>query len=246
MEQKRNIAYGRMNFKKVLAGVALSGDGSDLLGVGIITHMKTKPVVKVCIIDDHSVVRMGLKYMISYVDDVTCVGEAAGGEGAAAFVRKCGADVVLLDVRMPGVDGITALREILDDNPEAKVIMLSTSDAEEDIYRAVSMGAKGYLLKESDPNRLLEAIRTVADGGVCLPEELRRIYEMRAAERGITSREREILAYVAKGFSNEDIAKTLGLSLNTVKAHLKSILANLNVSDRAEAVAEGIHRGVIE
>lgn len=212
---------------------------------GIIRTMKTNSAVKVCIIDDHSVVRMGFKYMISYVDDVTCVGEAAGGEGAAAFVRGCGADVVLLDVRMPGVDGLAALKDILEDNPDAKVIMLSTSDAEEDIYRAVSMGAKGYLLKESDPNRLLAAIREVAEGGTCLPEELRRVYEMRASERGVSPREREILAYVAKGFSNEEIAQSLGVSLNTVKAHLKSILTNLNVSDRAEAVAEGIHRGII-
>ena len=130
--------------------------------------------VKVCIIDDHSVVRMGLKYMMSYIDDVECVGEASGGEGAAAFVRGCGADVTLLDVRMPGVDGIAALDEILSDNPDAKVIMLSTSDAEEDIFRAVTMGAKGYLLKESDPNRLLEAIRAVAAGGTCLPAPRRR------------------------------------------------------------------------
>ena len=89
--------------------------------------------------------------MLSYIPDVECVDEASGGEGAAAFVRGCGADVTLLDVRMPGVDGIAALDEILSDNPDANVIMLSTSDAKEDIFRAVSMGAKGYLLKESDP-----------------------------------------------------------------------------------------------
>ena len=201
--------------------------------------------IKVCIIDDHSVVRMGLKYMISYIPDVECVGEASGGEGAAAFVRGCGADVTLLDVRMPGVDGIAALGEILSDNPDAKVIMLSTSDAEEDIFRAVSMGAKGYLLKESDPNGLLKAIRAVAAGGTFLPEELRRVYEARASERGLTQRESEILRYIAKGYSNEEIADMVGLSLNTVKTHVKSILANLNVSDRAEAVAEGIHRGII-
>ena len=109
--------------------------------------------VKVCIIDDHSVVRMGLKYMMSYIDDVECVGEASGGEGAAAFVRGCGADVTLLDVRMPGVDGIAALGEILSDNPDAKVIMLSTSDAEEDIFQAVKAGAMGYILKGRSRNR---------------------------------------------------------------------------------------------
>ena len=204
-----------------------------------------KPAVKVCIIDDHSVVRMGLKYMISFVDNVECVGEASGGEGAAAFVRGCGADVTLLDVRMPGVDGIAALGEILADNPEAKVLMLSTSDAEEDVYRAIETGAKGYLLKESDPNRLMDAIQTVYAGGTYMPDELKRVYEARAGERGLTSRECQILKYIAKGYTNEEIADLVHLSLHTVKTHVKSILANMNVSDRAEAVAEGIHRGII-
>ena len=204
-----------------------------------------KPAVKVCIIDDHSVVRMGLKYMISFVDNVECVGEASGGEGAAAFVRGCGADVTLLDVRMPGVDGIAALGEILADNPEAKVLMLSTSDAEEDVYRAIETGAKGYLLKESDPNRLMDAIQTVYAGGTYMPDELKRVYEARAGERGLTSRECQILRYIAKGYTNEEIAELVHLSLHTVKTHVKSILANMNVSDRAEAVAEGIHRGII-
>ena len=207
--------------------------------------MRAPKAIKVCIIDDHSVVRMGFKYMISFVDDIVCVGEASGGEGAAAFVRGCGADVTLLDVRMPGVDGIEALGEILADDPAAKVIMLSTSDAEEDIYRAVSMGAKGYLLKEGDPGPILKAIRAVADGGTCLTEDLRRIYDLRSSERGISEREREVLQYVARGFTNEGIAKALDISLNTVKAHVKSILVHMNVNDRAEAVAEGIHRGLI-
>ena len=206
---------------------------------------KSNGPIKVCIIDDHGVVRMGFKYMMSYVDDIVCVGESDVGEGAAEFVRGCGADVTLLDVRMPGTDGLAALEAILADNPAAKVVMLTTSDAEEDIYRAVTLGAKGYLLKESDPQNLLDAIRTVAAGGTCLPDSLRRIYESRASERGLTVRESEILRYIAKGCSNEDIAKILGLSLNTVKTHVKSILVNLGVSDRAEAVAEGIHRGII-
>lgn len=206
---------------------------------------KSSSAIRVCIIDDHSVVRMGFKYMLSLVPDVVCVGEATGGEGAAKFVRDCGADVVLLDVRMPGTDGIAALDEIMSDNPDAKVVMLSTSDAEEDVYRAVTKGAKGYLLKESDPSRIVAAIHSVAEGGTCLPEELRRVYEARAAERGLTAREREILRYVAKGLSNEEIGGYVGLSLNTVKAHVRNILDALNVSDRAEAVAEGIHRGII-
>lgn len=201
--------------------------------------------IKVCIIDDHGMVRMGLKYMISFISDVECVGDAAGGENAAEFVRSCGADVTLLDVRMPGVDGLAALSDILADNPEAKVIMLSTSNAEEDVFRAVKLGAKGYLLKESDPDHVLKAIRTVASGGVALSENLRKVYELRSAERGLSPRECEVLKYVARGYSNEEIGELIHVSIHTVKAHLKSILLNLNASDRAEAVAEGIHRGFI-
>ena len=204
-----------------------------------------KDSIKVCIIDDHGVVRMGFKYMLSFAPDLSCVGESSDGEHAAAFVKDCGADVTLLDVRMPGTDGLAALDDILSSDPSAKVIMLTTSDAEEDVFRAVTMGAKGYVLKETDPLQLLEAIRVVAGGGTCVAPEIRKIYEMRAAERGLTAREREILQYVAKGLSNEEIGKILGLGFNTVKAHVKSILANLGVSDRAEAVAEGIRRGVI-
>ena len=207
--------------------------------------MNKNAAIKVAIIDDHSVVRMGLKYMFSFAKDIELVGETGDGENAAAFVKKCGAEVTLLDVRMPGTDGIAALADILEADTSAKVVMLTTSDAEEDIFRAVTMGAKGYVLKESDPQKLLDAIRTVAAGGTCLAPEIKKIYDMRAAERGITAREREILGYVSKGFSNEEIGKILNLSFNTVKAHLKSILVNLGVSDRAEAVAEGIRRGII-
>ncbi|MGN0854159.1 MAG: response regulator [Kiritimatiellia bacterium] len=208
--------------------------------------MKTaKDKIRVCVIDDHSVVRMGFKYMLSFAPDMMCVGEATGGENAAAFVRACGAEVVLLDVRMPGTDGLAALDEILTDNPAAKVVMLTTSDTEEDIYRAVTMGAKGYVLKETDPQALLASIRTVAAGGTAISPEIRKIYDIRASERGLTAREREVLGYVAKGLSNDEIARLMDVSFNTVKSHLKSILLNLGVADRAEAVAQGIRRGLI-
>ncbi len=202
-------------------------------------------MIKVAIIDDHSVVRMGFKYMLAFAKDMKLVGEASGGEGAAAFVANCRPDVVLLDVRMPGVDGLAALTEILTADPHAKVLMLTTSDTEEDIYRALSHGAKGYILKETQPETLLEAIRTVAKDGTCVPEGVQRVYAARAAEKGLTAREREILLYISKGFSNEEIGRHLKISANTVKAHIASIFATMGVGDRAEAVAVGIQRGVI-
>lgn len=202
-------------------------------------------MIKVAIIDDHSVVRMGFKYMLAFAKDMKLVGEATGGEGAAKFVAECRPDVVLLDVRMPGVDGIAALSEILASAPQTKVVMLTTSDTEEDVYRAISLGAKGYILKETEPNVLLDSIRAVANGGMCVPDAIRRIYEARASEKGLTTREREILLYISKGFSNEEIGKQLGISANTVKAHVASILSTLGAGDRAESVAIGIQRGLI-
>lgn len=202
-------------------------------------------MIKVAIIDDHSVVRMGFKYMLAFAKDMKLVGEATGGEGAAKFVAECRPDVVLLDVRMPDVDGIAALSEILSSAPQTKVIMLTTSDTEEDVYRALSQGAKGYILKETEPNVLLDSIRAVANGGMCVPDAIRRIYEARASEKGLTAREREILLYISKGFSNDEIGKQLGISANTVKAHVASILSTLGAGDRAESVAIGIQRGLI-
>ena len=202
-------------------------------------------MIKVAIIDDHSVVRMGFKYMLAFAKDMKLVGEATGGEGAAKFVAECRPDVVLLDVRMPGVDGIAALAEILASAPQTNVIMLTTSDTEEDVYRAISLGAKGYILKETEPNMLLDSIRAVASGGMCVPDAIRRIYEARASEKSLTAREREILRYISKGFSNDEIGKQLGISANTVKAHVASILSTLGAGDRAESVAIGIQRGLI-
>ena len=202
-------------------------------------------MIKVAIIDDHSVVRMGFKYMLAFAKDMKLVGEATGGEGAAEFVADCRPDVVLLDVRMPGVDGIAALSDILSSAPQTKVVMLTTSDTEEDVYRAISIGAKGYILKETEPNALLDAIRTVANGGTCVPDAIQRIYDVRVSEKSLTAREREILRYVAKGFSNDEIGKQLGISANTVKAHVASIIATLGAGDRAESVAIGIQRGLI-
>ena len=202
-------------------------------------------MIKVAIIDDHSVVRMGFKYMLAFAKDMKLVGEATGGEGVAKFVAECRPDVVLLDVRMPGVDGIAALTEILASAPQTNVVMLTTSDTEEDVYRAISLGAKGYILKETEPNVLLDSIRAVANGGTCMPDAIRRIYEARASEKSLTAREREIIRYISKGFSNDEIGKQLGISANTVKAHVASILSTLGAGDRAEAVAIGIQRGLI-
>ena len=199
----------------------------------------------IAIIDDHDVVRLGIKYMLKFDKGVSFVGELAGGEGAGAFVKRHAPDVTLLDLKMPGVDGIAALKDILAAVPEAKVLVLTTSDAEEDVFAAIESGACGYVMKDSPPREILSAIHAVAEGGSYFPEDVRAKYAQRSESRGLSQREAEILLCVAKGFKNREIGEMLGVSENSIKMHLKHIFAKLEVADRAEAVSTGISRGII-
>lgn len=199
----------------------------------------------VAIVDDHAVFRMGTKFVLGLDKDLSFVGEAGDGAEAVALVRRTHPDILLLDVRMPGVDGITALQDVLKAVPEQKVVMMTTSDAEEHIYQSLKLGAKGYIVKDSEPETILSAVRTVAAGGMAVPEDVQKIYDIRSSEKGLTPREREILALVRKGFSNAEIGDLLGLSGNTVKIHVKNLYAELGVADRAEAVSEAIRRGIL-
>ena len=202
-------------------------------------------MIKIAVIDDHDVVRMGIKYMLRFGRGLAFAGEHDAGEGAGRFVAECGADVVLLDVRMPGIGGIGALKEIKAEAPGAKVVMLTTSEAEEDIFAAVNLGASGYVLKDSKPETIFEAITTVAAGGTWFPESVQRAYDCRSAERGLSPREVEVLSYAGRGMRNQDIANLIGVSLSCVKIHMKHVLEKLNASDRAEAVSIAISRGII-
>jgi len=202
-------------------------------------------MIKIAIIDDHDVVRRGIKYMLKFDKGVSLAGELAGGEGAGAFVKRNAPDVTLLDLKMPGVDGISALRDILAAVPEAKVLILTTSDAEEDVFAAIESGACGYVMKDSPPKEILSAIHAVAEGGEFFPEEVRAKYAQRSGTRGLSEREAQILLYVAKGFKNREIGELLGVSENSIKMHLKHVFAKLDVADRAEAVSTGIARGII-
>ena len=174
--------------------------------------------IKVLIVDDHAVVRMGLKYALSLFVDIELAGELADGEGAAELMRRSGADVVLLDIRMPGKDGIATLGEILAADSSAKVVMLTTSSMEEDVYAALNAGAKGYVLKDRNPENIVKAIRAVAEGGT--------------------------FALLVQGLNNKAMAAKLGISEDGVKVRLKHAYEKLDVSDRAGAIAVAIKRGI--
>ena len=202
-------------------------------------------MIKVVIIDDHVVVRAGLRYIIEADAELELAGEFGGGVGAADFVAEKQPDVTLLDVRMPDRGGIDVLKDILSANPKARVVMLTTSNVEEDVFRAIEEGALGYVMKESPVETISAAIRSAMAGEVFMTDEVRQIYETRKDSKGLSSREAEVLTIAAKGSNNREIAKEMGLSENSVKMFLKRAFFKLGASNRAEAVQLAVRRGLI-
>ena len=203
-------------------------------------------MIRVVIIDDHVVVRVGLRYIIEADPELELVGEFGGGVGAVEFVAERNPDVVLLDVRMPDRGGIDVLKDLLAADRKRKVVMLTTSDVEEDIYRAIEEGAFGYVMKDSEIATISAAVHAAHAGEVFMTEDVRRIYETRKSARGLSSREAEVLALAAKGEGNRDIAAKLGLSENSVKMFMKRAFFKLGASNRAEAVQLAVRRGLID
>ena len=203
-------------------------------------------MIRVVIIDDHVVVRAGLRYIIEADPELEFVGEFGGGVGAVEFVAEKDPDVVLLDVRMPDRGGIDVLKGLLAANPKRRVVMLTTSDVEEDVFRAIEEGALGYVMKESPVETITAAIHAAAAGEVFMTDEVRRIYETRKGSKGLSGREAEALAIAATGANNAAIAKAMGLSENSVKMFLKRAFFKLGASNRAEAVQLAVKRGLIE
>ncbi len=201
--------------------------------------------IRVAVIDDHAVVRMGLKYALMVFKDIQFVGELSDGEGAAQFVAQVSPDVVLLDIRMPKRDGVAALGDILAARPAQKVVMLTTVGTEEAVYRSLTLGAKGYVLKDSRPQDIVDAIRTVAGGGEWVPKDIRDLYNTRLHGPELTPRELEALTLLSQGLSNREIATRLGVSEDGAKIHLKHINEKLGAKDRVDAVAIAIRKGII-
>jgi len=202
-------------------------------------------MIRVAVIDDHVVVRAGLKYVIASDPEMEFAGEFGGGRGAAQFVATVDPDVTLLDVRMPDLNGVEALKDILAARPKAKVVMLTTSDAEEDVYQSIECGAMGYVQKEAPVDEILRAIRAAAAGDVYMSDDIRRIYETRKGAKGLSPREAEVLKAVGGGMNNREIGAKLGISENSVKMHLKRVFFKLGATDRTEAVNLAVKRGFL-
>jgi two-component system NarL family response regulator len=197
------------------------------------------------LVDDHSVVRMGLSAILSLDKGLRVVSEAEDGEQAVEQYRKSRPDVALMDVQMPKMGGVEGLRAILAEWPEARVIMLTTSDLDDDIHRALEAGASGYLLKNVSRCELVGAIREVNAGRNYVPTAIRHRLDELEKRRQLSAREIEVLDGMRRGLTNKDIALSLSLSEHTVKAHVKSVLSKLESADRAEAVARGFELGLL-
>ena len=202
-------------------------------------------MTKVAVIDDHAVVRMGIAACLSMAGDIVFAGEWGGGQGAADFVRRTAPDVVLLDIFMPDMDGIDALATIRAAAPDVAVIMLTTSAGDNDVYRALNLGASGYMLKDRDSKDLVKAIRTVASGGRFIPKDIQELYNVRKLTDDLTPREQSILELVVDGLSNQEIADRLELTLGSVKQYVKNVASKLGVEKRVALATSALKRGFV-
>ncbi|MCU0749463.1 MAG: response regulator transcription factor [Akkermansiaceae bacterium] len=201
--------------------------------------------VRILLADDHSVVRMGLAALITTEPGLSVVGHAADGEEAVLQYRTLRPDVVVMDLLMPKKSGSQATAEIRAAFPAARILILSTSDGDDDVYRALQSGAAGYILKSSPGEQLIPAIHAVMRGEKWIPAEVARSLANRSLREELSPREVQVLRELARGGSNKEIAAVLNITEHTVKAHLKNILAKLPARDRTEAVTLALQRGII-
>ncbi len=201
--------------------------------------------IKILLIDDHPMIRTGLAATIGPEPDMTVVGEAANGEQGLEVFRRHQPDITLIDLKMPGMGGVETIRAIREEFPSAKIIVLSTYQGDEDIYRALEAGAVTFLIKNMLGDAMMRVIREVAGGGRPLPPEVAQQLADRMLQPTVTPREIEVLRLMARGLRNKEIAAELGISEDTAHGHVKSILAKFSVHDRTEAVAVGIRRGFV-
>jgi DNA-binding NarL/FixJ family response regulator len=202
-------------------------------------------MIRVLVADDHPVVRHGLCTMLEIEDDIVVVGRASDGAEAVEQARQTKPDIILLDVQMPNVDGIEALRRIRAEDPDARVIVLTTYRNEDYIFPSLQAGARGYLLKDASRDELAAAVRAVANGESLLDPQVAAAWS-HAQRQDLTARELEVLRLIAEQKSNAQIAEILFVSENTVKTHVSNILAKLGCADRAAAVLTAWKRRLID
>ena len=208
--------------------------------------MSTPNSIRVFSVDDHPLLREGIATLIKSQPDMVLVSEAATGREAIRLFQKHQPDVTLMDLRLPDMNGIDVMIAIRTEFPNARIIMLTTFEGDVEIQRALGAGARGYMLKSTPPKELLEGIRQVHAGKKRIPPELAAQIAEHISDEALTVREVEVLREIAGGNRNRDIAEKLFITEETVKVHIKHIMEKLGASDRTQAVAIGVRRGIIE
>jgi DNA-binding NarL/FixJ family response regulator len=205
----------------------------------------TETPIRVLIVEDHLIARVGLSTIVDAQPDMAVVGEAANGTDAIAAHERLKPDVTLMDVRMPGTDGVEAIATIRRRTPDARIVALSTYSGAEDIHRAMQAGAQAYLTKDVLDTELTKTIRRVFEGGTYLPPQAAAALAHREAQPNLTAREIEVLTLIVRGLGNKQVAHELKIAEYTVKNHVKNILAKLGVGDRTQAATTALRQGIV-
>jgi two-component system, NarL family, response regulator len=200
--------------------------------------------IRILVVEDHAVVRDGLVAILNREADISVVAEAEDGQQAVELYKLHQPDLTLMDLRMPNLDGVEAIAQIRADYPQAKIIVLTTYDTDEDIYRGLQAGARGYLLKDTTSEELLQSIHTVHRGQRYVPSNIALKLSDRLGATALTQREQQVIQLLVNGKGNADIMSALNISEGTVKFHINNILNKLNVSDRTQAVIVALKRGL--
>jgi DNA-binding NarL/FixJ family response regulator len=205
----------------------------------------TKETIRVLVVEDHNVVRQGLVALLNLVEDIQVVGEAADGEEAVVQFRSQLPDVTLIDLRLPKLGGVEVIQRVRAETPQARFVVLTTYDGDEDIYRALKAGAKAYLLKGMTTEELVTTIRAVHAGRSHIPAAIAERLAERMGTEDLTPRESQVLEQIVSGKSNKEIATELAISEATVKTHINTLLSKLGVEDRTQAATAAIRRGIV-
>ena len=201
--------------------------------------------IKVMVVDDHPLMRVGVSSIVNARADMTVVAQTGSGEEAVTLYAEHKPDITLMDLRLPGMSGVDAISAIRARHPAAKFVVLTTYEGDEDIYRALEAGARGYIIKGMPYQTLIDALLRVHTGGRFLPAPVTKALESRTPDSELSGREHEVLRHLVEGFSNKEIATLLGITEATVKCHVSTILMRLNVSDRTQAVVTALQRGLV-
>jgi two-component system NarL family response regulator len=204
-----------------------------------------KPAIKLMIVDDHPAFRLGLNALIKSQPDMELVAETGDGREAVELFRRSKPDVVLMDLRLPGLSGVEAIMAIKKDFSDARIVVVTTYDWDEDIYRAIRLGAMSYLLKDMPMEEMLKTIRAAHAGEQTLPPQVAKLLEQRSDRKDLTPREIEVLHLLAKGRSNKEIGVALKVTEETIKSHLRTLFLKLGVRDRTEAVISAVRHGIV-